>query len=81
MSGRRIPLEGSAKLLVLVSVLELSLSLSWHASKRSALSCWEKSSKTNKRALLARARTHASTPSSKIKIFVVVHTFVDKDES
>ena len=27
MSGRRIPLEGSAKLLVLVSVLELSLSL------------------------------------------------------
>ena len=82
MSGRRIPLEGSAKLLALVSVLELSLSLSWHANKRSASERWEKSSKTNKRALLARAppladpREHTG---SKIKIFVVVHTFVIPD--
>ena len=76
MSGRRIPLEGSAKLLALVSVLELSLSLSWHANKRSASERWEKSSKTiNALCWHARhlLRTHANT-GSKIKIFVVVQT-------
>ena len=47
MSGRRIPLEGYAKLLVLVSVLELSLSL---------LERQRKVVREVTRALLARAR-------------------------